>query len=499
MAEFESSATGTHAVAAVASYEALADGAYRHWEPFELQSCGTHAVAAVEAFAIAIAGAFLHWSAFEQATGGRHASAAVAGFTAATAGRHRYLVPLALDAGGGHARLGPASYLTGTRGGHAYLQPIAVAVGGNFAVLPATSFFSGAGGTFAALTAYSAGGGGAYLVAAVDTFGLDASGWHRIGQSIVSGFGGGYAVEQIVGYAHGFGGSFRHMATFAAGGTGGSHARAGIVTYSLDSIGRHARLQVYDRAWGGLHMRGVTRMAAGTRGRHVVRLGFAGGASGLARIANDALARYELHVGAGGPPDLSLPPTFTSPVRPFSVPLAPGGTYHLVTNYRNAYNLVSRGVEATVIAIAADAQPEPTPPSAPSDALVTPEGGDAVRITALYDYGADGTASADRFLVYATRDGSDPDPDGDASYVVPFARVDGLGKLSFRVGSLSPGQTVRAIVRMRRGEQGGPTGPASPLLVATLPVAPVGVPNPAALLGTVAKQQQLSRDPVPHP
>jgi hypothetical protein len=200
---------------------------------------------------------------------------------------------------------------------------------------------------------------------------------------------------------------------------------------------------------------GIVRraMLATARGSATMSVTYAGRLGGRYRAANDALDRYELHIGTDAAPDLDAAASETFASLPHATAaLAAGHAYHLVLRRRNAWGLVSQNTRAWVVTIDASGNELPTPPSDPTQISLTPAAGGTITVSARYAYDADGVANqADRFVVYLTADGTDPDPATDVpAAIVVMRKADGVARLDYTAGPYADGTEVRAIVRTRR-------------------------------------------------
>lgn len=184
-------------------------------------------------------------------------------------------------------------------------------------------------------------------------------------------------------------------------------------------------------------------------------------ASGLYRVADPAVARYELYRGLGGAdPDFDAAPLATFTALPFVTPVLADGTHRFVVRRRNRYGLLSQNTQATQIIVDSSVE-YPRPPSPPSEVAATASSGGTVTIAARYadlaDVVDDVSYAADTWLIYLTTDGSDPDPGADVPIEVAMAGLasggglgDGVVELSYVTAALPEATVVNAIVRTRR-------------------------------------------------
>ncbi len=185
--------------------------------------------------------------------------------------------------------------------------------------------------------------------------------------------------------------------------------------------------------------------------------------SGHFRIANDALARYELYVGVDADPDPSAAPaeTFSTLPHTTAATFGPGHFYRCLVRKRNQYDLASQNIYGPnnaniggfTFTVNGDGSVAATKPSAPEDIAITASSGGTMLVTANYQYLPDGANAATRFLVWLTSNGVDPNP-ADAPTVVAFKRSDGLGKLRYTTPAYAAGLTIKTLVRVRRVDAG---------------------------------------------
>lgn len=175
--------------------------------------------------------------------------------------------------------------------------------------------------------------------------------------------------------------------------------------------------------------------------------------SGLFRIAETALERFELHVGVGAEPDLSSAPdeTFTSLPHTTILTLGTGTSNFLVTNFRNRYDLVSKFDQTTVITISGAGTQLTNAPSAPEVVLWEAAANGAFRVEGLYFYFQDLAAvQADQMLVFTRFDGTDPDPTIDTPTVINLTLADGAAFIDFTTATQADGTTGKVLLRTRR-------------------------------------------------
>lgn len=180
--------------------------------------------------------------------------------------------------------------------------------------------------------------------------------------------------------------------------------------------------------------------------------------AGLFRIADDDLERYELHVGVGSLPDLSAAPdeTFTSLPHTTTLTLGTSTTNYCVVNYRNKYNLVTQSRSATVFEIDSggdQALPSPTGP----DLIAWRAGaGGTFVLDAVYLRTLDESNPADKWAIYITYNGVDPDPGVDTPTLVDL--VDSGSGVAYLTGYTTAAQangTVgKLLLRVKRTDDG---------------------------------------------
>jgi hypothetical protein len=175
--------------------------------------------------------------------------------------------------------------------------------------------------------------------------------------------------------------------------------------------------------------------------------------AGMFRIADDQLERYELHIGVGAPPDITLPPTETFTSLPFTTvtTLGVGTTNYLVVNRRNRHDMRSESDVSTIIRVDGAGDQVAPLPTAPEVVQWVAGLGGAFLLTAVYFYDVDSEANqADSFLIYTRFDGSDPDPSIDIPVVVAMIKSDGGANLLYTTAVQPPATTGKVIVRVRR-------------------------------------------------
>ena len=170
---------------------------------------------------------------------------------------------------------------------------------------------------------------------------------------------------------------------------------------------------------------------------------------GRYRVANDALARFELFKGVGGAPDFDAAAFHTYQSVP-SVVALPNGVHHFVRRRRNKFNVLSNNRDEVVMSITAGVE-DAVPPTAPSAIQVAGVVGGKFKVQAFYNEAWD-AAAADAFVVFYEVDGTTPDPDLDSpKATVAFTAGVALQVLDWTVATAQVDQApVKAIVRTRR-------------------------------------------------
>lgn len=175
--------------------------------------------------------------------------------------------------------------------------------------------------------------------------------------------------------------------------------------------------------------------------------------AGLYRIAVDARARYELHIGAGSEPDITAAATetFTSLPHTTSYTFAAGNTYYMVTNSRNKFDLVSQYDQTTVLAIDGSGDETGEAPSTPEIFYWEPAAGGTFVLKSTYAHHQDAEAiKAEEWLIYTTYNGATPTPGVDTPTVVSLTNNDVVTYLEWTSPAQSNGVTGKVLVRVRR-------------------------------------------------
>jgi hypothetical protein len=176
--------------------------------------------------------------------------------------------------------------------------------------------------------------------------------------------------------------------------------------------------------------------------------------AGLYRIADEDLDWYELYVGEDGPPDFDAAPNATGATLPFdsaTIVYGAGHAYHLVVRRRNRHGLRSANVAETIFTIDPDGVARTNPPSAPVILGWTPIAGGAFLLKVAYYYPADAAAiQADTYHIYATFDGSDPDPATESPVAAAIPKADGTGYYEYATATNAHGAIGKVLVRTLR-------------------------------------------------
>lgn len=237
---------------------------------------------------------------------------------------------------------------------------------------------------------------------------------------------------------------------------------------------------------------GGLALAGSPSGPLVWRTRYQNAAAGVYRVKDDALIGYLLYRGVDAFPDLTDPAweTFTS-LPHQTASLDPDHVYHFVLRARNAWGLITQNVRPWVLRVAADGSRDPVPPSAPTDITVVAWEAGAVRLTARYNYLADGILAADTWLIYLTTDGVDPDPGLDTPVEVMMVLADGVARLTYTAGPYALGATVKVLVRTRRSGTPDVDSVNEAIVSAVTTAQGPAAPSPAgAFVGTQAEQSQ---------
>jgi hypothetical protein len=179
--------------------------------------------------------------------------------------------------------------------------------------------------------------------------------------------------------------------------------------------------------------------------------------NGMFRIANSTLAQYETFVGVGTEPNTSgtATETFSSLPHTTTYTLTPPATgtltYNFVTNYRNAYGLVSENVDVESITIDHNGNLVLQPPISPVGQTIAGTVAGAFTVTAQYYYRGDPNP-ADTWHVYLSYDGSNPL--GHTPVAVLMLNVGGVIHLDYTTSVQAVPTTAKCVVRVYRTSDG---------------------------------------------
>ncbi len=177
---------------------------------------------------------------------------------------------------------------------------------------------------------------------------------------------------------------------------------------------------------------------------------------GASRVANDASNRYEVFVGTDEDPDFSGDPveTFSSlpHVMALQAPDVGQVTYHIVVRKRDRWNLECLNNVVQYVTINAAGELLATPPRGPQTVTLTEVSDYKVHIEAEYNYPADGDNAADKWLLYMTTDGSDPDPTTDTPLEIAMVKTEAITTLNYTTGVLELDDIVNVLIRTRRSD-----------------------------------------------
>lgn len=182
---------------------------------------------------------------------------------------------------------------------------------------------------------------------------------------------------------------------------------------------------------------------------------YVGSGAGQFRIAENALAGYEVYHGTDAEPDFAAAPWETSATLPHTTAaLDVSHVHYLCVRYRNKYNLVSQNIISTSFDVAADGTISTVKPSDPVNTEIAAGAAGTFDVTSEYYYLEDGANAATQWLIYLTTNGSDPNPSVDSPTVVSMVSVDGISKLDWTSAASADGATGKVIVRTRRVDSG---------------------------------------------
>ena len=180
--------------------------------------------------------------------------------------------------------------------------------------------------------------------------------------------------------------------------------------------------------------------------------------SGRYRLANDALALYELYEGVDADPTYTSA-TSTSATLPFDRALAAPGSgnyeYRHVIRQRNKYNLVSQNRYIRKTKIDSSGAQQVVNPTAPTNVTLTDIGGGYAQIRANYLAQSD-DPKADKWSIRVTGSGVDP-TGSETAILVAMTPNYGIftpgtpSPLSYNLGPYVAGQDVRVLLRTQAG------------------------------------------------
>jgi len=173
---------------------------------------------------------------------------------------------------------------------------------------------------------------------------------------------------------------------------------------------------------------------------------------GLARRGKVSHREFQLFVGQDAEPDFDSAPEDTAATLEelAAGPLAVSHEYYVEALYRNAFGLVAAPQETTRFIIDADGDVVTNPPSGPSDVTLVAQSDGTVLVNARYAKGLDATAvQANKWAIFLTDDGTDPDPDVDVPETEDMADN---GILEYTTDAYLDETPVKCIVRTRRDD-----------------------------------------------
>lgn len=216
-------------------------------------------------------------------------------------------------------------------------------------------------------------------------------------------------------------------------------------------------------AWLGLWIRRQFTADVSAYKRAGIRVAYTSGVAnnlhcdlrGLVRRGKASRREYQLFVGQDAEPDFDSPPQDTAAVQAdLAYALAPDHTYYHETLYRNAYDLVAPPQQTTRLIIDAEGVVVMNPPSGPSDVKLLAQSDGTILVTAHYLKSLDAAAEqANRWAIFLTADGTDPDPDIDEPVVETMCSS---GVLEYTTSAHMDETPIRCIVRTRRDDGENP-------------------------------------------
>jgi len=179
-----------------------------------------------------------------------------------------------------------------------------------------------------------------------------------------------------------------------------------------------------------------------------VWLPFSEPCAGVYRVAGDPT--FNLHIGDGGVPDTTAPPVTSGVALPLTTPLAPPPAgvkeYRALCIYKNDYGLPSLNRYTRDFLVGSDGVQDIPLPSAPTGITLKNANNLMVELRAEYKHRDDGANAADKWAIYVTADGSDPDPDNDTPVLEDIATELHVAWLRYALGAYTGGETIKATV-----------------------------------------------------
>lgn len=178
---------------------------------------------------------------------------------------------------------------------------------------------------------------------------------------------------------------------------------------------------------------------------------------GVIAAALDSVKGYELYIGIDAVPDPdTVAPDQTSLTLPFDSLTMSGvgpATLFLVTRYRNAYDVVSRNLNAISLEIDANDEVVANAPAAPIEITIAPAASGTMTIEANYYYDPDDTEAADTWAIFLSSDGTDPLLSA-VFDTVTMSLSRGIARLRYTTTAFADGLTIKAVIRSRRIDAG---------------------------------------------
>jgi len=225
-----------------------------------------------------------------------------------------------------------------------------------------------------------------------------------------------------------------------------------------------ASLTLAPGAWLGLWMRRQYTADVSAHKRVEIRAAYTSGGldnlhadlRGIARRGKASHRQYQLFVGQDAPPDFDAAPQDTAAAQEDLSygPLDADHTYYYEELYRNAYGLVAAPQETTRLPLDAEGDVLINPPSGPSDVGLLAQSDGTILVTARYFKSLDAAAAqANKWAIFLTADGTDPDPDVDEPVVETMSSS---GILEYTTAAHLDETPIRCIVRARRDDGENP-------------------------------------------